>query len=259
VAQSQLLAFEVASVKPSKAANSSNYSGCYFPSSKLGLIPKGKCVARNATLRSIIAAAYGIIVFNIDDYIIDGPGWIGSDRYDIEGKAENIFASNSELRAMLLTLLEERFKLKVHEEMKDTAGYALVLGKNVHGLEPAVGDKPGGIAAFGQPPNELEGLNSSMPDLAEYFVRQFHRPFVDKTGLMGRYDFKITLLLDDPRPISEPPPPGGPGARTVYALNDSALPAVSKALQDQLGLRLQPERLPVRRIVIDHAEKPDAN
>ena len=211
------------------------------------------CIAKNSTLRSIIAEAYGISVFNISDYIIGGPGWIGSDRYDIEGKAENMSATTDQLQAMLLNLLAERFKLIVHEETKDTAGYALVMAKDSSKLKPTSGDKPARISAFGQPPNELEGVNSSMADLASYFVREFRRPFVDSTGLSGRYDFKITFIADDP-PTIEPSRQALPGARVVWALNESALPAVSKALQEQLGLKLQPEKLPVRRIVIDSVQ-----
>jgi hypothetical protein len=78
--------------------------------------------------------------------------------------------------------------------------------------------------------------------LAWYLSIRFKRPIVDRTGLTGAYDFKVMLLTDDP-------------PRT---LNDSDLPAVAKAIEE-LGLRLQAEKLPVTRIVIDHVEKPDAN
>jgi bla regulator protein blaR1 len=160
---------------------------------------------------------------------------------------------------MLRNLLAERFKLRVHEEMKDAAGYAIILGKNGPKLTPTTGDKPRSIAAFGQPPTELEGMNASMSDLATYFVRQIHRPFVDQTGLTGRYDFRMTLLADDPPPITDAPLKAPPGTRIVFGLNDSALPAVAKALQEQLGLRLEAQKLPTRIIVIDHAEKPSEN
>jgi len=258
-AQNQPLAFEVASVKPNNSTGGSYYVGCYTPASTRDLIPKGMCIARGATLHALIAEANGIITFNNRDYLKGGPDWISSDRYDIQGKAENMNSTTNELRTMLRNLLAERFKLRVHEEMKDAAGYAIVLGKNGPKLAPTAGDKPRSIAAFGQPPTELEGMNASMSDLATYFVRQFHRPFVDQTGLIGRYDFRMTLLADDSPPITDAPLKAPPGTRIVFGLNDSALPAVSKALQEQLGLRLEAQKLPMPIIVIDHAEKPSEN
>jgi uncharacterized protein (TIGR03435 family) len=258
-APAQTLKFEVASVKPSNTAGGGWSAGCYTPSSRLNLFPRGMCIARNASLRSIIAEAYGISAFDVGDYIIGGPGWMSSDRFEIEGKAENLSATPDELHAMLRNLLAERFKLQAREEMKDAAGYALVIGKNRTKLKATSGDKPLSIAAFGQPANELEVVNASMTDLAAYFFRHFRRPFVDKTGLTGRYDFNLMLLSDDVPQAAEGARKTQAGGRIVYGLNDSDLPAVSKALQDQLGLRLQPEKLPLRIVVIDHAERPDAN
>jgi len=243
-AQNQPLAFEVASVKPAAPSNGSVMVGCHVPGARLDVIPKGMCIARNATLRSILAEAYDFSVFmnDIGNYVIGGPGWIGSDRFDIEGKADNPSATTKELRAMLINLLEERFKLTIHEETKDTAGFALVIGKNGPKLTATTGDKPVSIYALGQPPSELDGQNAPMAGLTAYFERRLHHPFVDRTGLTGRYDFKIELLTDDP----------------PHGLNESDLPAIAKALEG-LGLRLQPEKLLVRRIFIDHAERPDAN
>jgi uncharacterized protein (TIGR03435 family) len=77
--------------------------------------------------------------------------------------------------------------------------------------------------------------------------------------LTGRYDFNLVLLTEDAPQTNEGAHKTPAGGRIVYGLKDSDLPAISRALQDQLGLRLQPEKLPVRRIIIDHAEKPDAN
>jgi uncharacterized protein (TIGR03435 family) len=78
--------------------------GCYFPGSRLDVVPKGMCIARNASLRNIIAEAYGISIFNIVNFLIGGPGWIGSDRFDIQGKAEDLSATTDQLRAMLRNL-----------------------------------------------------------------------------------------------------------------------------------------------------------
>jgi uncharacterized protein (TIGR03435 family) len=255
-AQNQPLKFEVASVKASQAANTSNYTGC-DGASTLDLFPKGRCIARNATLRTIIGDAYRINVFlnDLGNFIIGGPSWIASDRFDIEGKAENDSATTDELYAMLRNLLADRFKLQAREEMREESGYALIVGKNGAKLRPTTGDKQRGIAAHGSAPTELEGTNSSMTDLVRYLSLHLHHPFTDETGLSGRYDFKITFVYDAP-PLPNVQLPAG--ARLAVLLNDSALPAVSGAL-DQVGLRLQAKHVPVRMIVIDHADRPDAN
>jgi uncharacterized protein (TIGR03435 family) len=143
---------------------------------------------------------------------------------------------------MLRNLLVERFKLQAREVTKDESGFALMVGKNGPKLTPTTGDKPVTVYVAGQPPKEFGGLNAQMAGVALYLSRRFNRPIVDRTGLTGRYDFKVPLLTDD----------------AYHSLNESDIPAVAKALE-QLGVRLQPEKLPVVRIVIDHAEKPDAN
>lgn len=243
VAQNQPLAFEVASVKPAAPSNGSVMVGCYFPGMRIA-IPKGMCIAKNAMLRSVIFEAYEINApaFNIGDYIQGGPGWIGSDRFDIQGKAEDSSATTDQLHAMLRNLLVERFKLQVHEETKEESGFALMVGKNGPKLTPSAGDKPVSVYGVGQPPKELGGQNAQMAGVAFYLSRRFRRPIVDRTGLTERYDFKVPLLADD----------------APHSLNESDIPAVAKALE-QLGLRLQPEKLSVVRIMIDRAEKPSEN
>ena len=243
VAQNQSLTFDVASVKASHTTGGEYQIGCYFPSQRLDLVPKGMCIAKNAPLRLVIAAAYDVDSFlHVSEYILGGPDWIASDRFEIEAKAANVAATTDELHAMLRNLLAERFKLQVHEQKKDESGFAVVVGKNGPNLTPTTGDKPVNVYATGQPPRELGGMNAPMTALASYLSRRFNLPIVDRTGLIGKYDFKVPLLTDEP----------------PHTLNESDIPAVAKGLE-QVGLRLQSEKLPVVRIVIDHAEKPDAN
>lgn len=253
-AQNQPLKFEVASVKPGKPGG--GYSiGCYEPNNP-GTIPKGMCVAVSIPLRILVGHAYGLDFVRIPDLVIGVPNALADDRYDIQGKAANPSATSEELHAMLRTLLAERFKLRAHEEMREQAGYALVVGKNGPRLtKDAVDDKRHSIGAFGTAPTQLEGMNSSMADFALYFSRVFHRPFDDETGLQGRYDFKMMFVFDAPQLPNVSLPRGG---RIQIPLNDSALPAISSAL-GQLGLKLEAKKIPVRMIVIDRAEKPGEN
>ena len=95
--------FEVASIKPSKT-NSGVTAG----------VGNGQGGGRNITLKMLIAAAYRVQEFQI----VGGPRWIGSDRFDVEGKAENPKADPDQLRLMLQSLLEDRFQLKLRRESK---------------------------------------------------------------------------------------------------------------------------------------------
>jgi uncharacterized protein (TIGR03435 family) len=163
------------------------------------------CEIVGAPLRVIIGEAYGVHFFRVSDLVVGIPSGLAGDGYDVKGKAENPSATSEELHAMLRNLLAERFKLRVHEELKEQSGYALIFGKNDPKLT-APDDKRHSIGAFGTAPTQLEGINSSMAELAEYFSRQFHRPFSDETGLQGRYDlqahFRIRCAFIRERPTT---------------------------------------------------------
>src|SRR5262249_2652309 len=106
-------AFEVASVKPSRIADTSWSVGCAHPQSDPN-IPKGRCQAKNASVFRIIAEAYGLPFLITDQYLLQAPGWARTERYDVDAKAENSSATNQELLVMLQNLLAERFKLQLH-------------------------------------------------------------------------------------------------------------------------------------------------
>lgn len=105
--------FAVTSVKP-------NHTGCCTS----GGVGNGQGGGKNVTLKELIGFTYRIQQFQISG----GPRWIGSDRFDVEGKAEDPKADYDQLRLMLRSLFEDRFKLKVHRETKLSAVYALVVG-----------------------------------------------------------------------------------------------------------------------------------
>src|ERR1700722_16425056 len=112
-------AFEVASIKPSKASGK--------PS--LRALPGGRTVGANATLKLLIELAY-----NVREYqITGGPKWIDSTEYDIEAKPAAAFTPSYDTRAwsmkMLQALLEERFKLAIRHEPRELPVYVLVEGK----------------------------------------------------------------------------------------------------------------------------------
>ena len=104
-------AFEVASVK----ANNTDARGSSF------VMPPGRLTATNIPLKVVITNAYQLSFYQV----IGGPDWVGTDRFDIAAKAPD-GALPEQTRAMVRTLLRDRFKLVVHMETRDTPIYALV-------------------------------------------------------------------------------------------------------------------------------------
>ena len=155
---------------------------------------------------------------------------------------------------MVQALLLDGFKLKVHRETKESHGYALIVAGD--------GDKLKETAAMPELPHLDFGFRAAVPKQATILgtsslesLTQFLVPFVsegttpspvvNRTGLSGTYTYALTFKLPGPGPR------GGGGG--------DLREAIASALQDQLGLRLQPTNLPEEIVVIDHAEKPSEN
>jgi uncharacterized protein (TIGR03435 family) len=223
----QLPEFEVASIKLNKSGsgNSSSHD------------TEGQLVATNLSLRDYIRWA-----FEVKDYQISGPDWLGSERFDIVAKFPPHKGKN-ELGPRLQRLLAERFKLAVHRETREFPVYALVPGKNGPKLK-AVEDT--GSHNTNSTRGHLTGQQMTMARLGEFLSRQMERPVVDLTKLPGVYDLTLDWVPEealkagaDSKPAGDAPP--GPDLLT--------------ALQQQLGLKLQPQKAPLELIVIDHAER----
>jgi uncharacterized protein (TIGR03435 family) len=232
-AQNQALKFEVASVKPSSADTSKSIG------SVLLFLPGGGFRRTNVTLKSLIQTAY-----SVQDFQVSGAaGWMESEIYDIEAKASaGTDPTRVDVLLMVQTLLADRFKLQLHHEMKDTTRYVLMTGKNGIKMKLAT-DAAGGAKGTN---GRITGKRT-MPQLADLLSAVLDRPVVDQTGLSGQYEFTLEWLpeLSQTGPGSPPPNPSAPSIFT--------------ALQEQLGLRLEAMKGNVQVIIIDHAEKPDAN
>jgi uncharacterized protein (TIGR03435 family) len=238
VAFAQEPKFDVASVKPSGPQEDVIGMFAY---------PGGRLTATNYTLRNLIREA-----FTLEDFqILGGPKWAGEDRYSIVaqppvGSASSKINPNNpklpppeEELSMLRALLAERFHLMAHEEVKDGPVYELVVGSKGPKLTEAADKNDFPVVAHGptdnpERPTLRRGINASMPLLAADLSRTLKRPVLDKTGLKGTYDFKFD---------HEVHPDGS---------------ILSNAIE-VLGLKLRPARGPIRYLVIDGAEKPDAN
>jgi uncharacterized protein (TIGR03435 family) len=221
-AQSESIpAFEVASVKPAKPGDLSDDREDIRTS-------PGTLTMRHVSLRSCIQWAY-----RVNGFQISGPGWLGSDRFDITAKAASP-AKDDQLRLMLQPLLAERFKLALHSDQKEQQVYVLTVSKGGSKLHESNGDglssmKPGG---FG-----FSAEQTSMPQLAEYLAIPMRRPVLDRTGLTERYDFAVDLT------------PYATGSTQPQDMAGMVLTAV----QDQLGLKLEPQKGPLAFLVVDHA------
>jgi uncharacterized protein (TIGR03435 family) len=192
------------------------------------------------TLLDLITEAYGVKY----DQVSGGPSWVNSDHYDIAAKAEgDVALTKEQSRPMLQSLLADRFQLKVHRETRETAVYALVIGKTGSKLTTSSADASGGnFVRVGAGVGHLEAQKGTMDWLVQQLSFSAGRPVVDRTGLGGYYAFKLDWT---------------PANRVGDA--DSDTPSLFVAVQEQLGLRLESAKAPVEMIVIDRAERASGN
>ncbi len=232
-AQAPDLQFEVASLKPS-------------PPEEQGVVLRAapghrRYIATNETLKELIVVAYRIKF----DQISGGPGWMASDHFDINAEAERPSTAR-EFHVMLLNLLKERFKLKMHFETKERPVYVLSVDRGGMKMTPHE------IASADDFSIEESGLRKwtakfvPMDYLAWLLSFYLDRPIIDRTGLKGTYDFTLSWT---------PELSAGLPDTSV----DSPAPGIVEALQKQLGLKVEPQRAPVEILVIDHVEKPGDN
>jgi uncharacterized protein (TIGR03435 family) len=255
------LQFGAVSIKPFSRSGQ-GYYGChgidnsgrmFGPRGELIIVvPQGRCSGRGVNPRYLIADAYGV-----DPRQVSGePDWMrgndpSSNVYDIDAVSQNpSTATIGQLRQMLQTMLADRFKLTIHREMQESAGYALVVAKNGTKLKESSGDEKPPFDTRnekGQP--VIKGV-SPFDQLASSLRRLVDGPVVDRTGLSGSYDYEFV--------VPGLPAQGGArgGARGAGGPDASD---ISDGLQDQMGLRLQREKVQLDVIVIDHIERPSPN
>ncbi len=288
--------FEVASVRENKSGGPSysNFSldngNAYFIINKNDKLDLNGTLfsAKNQMLMRYIIFAYKLsgtqeLALRFDYFKgleLHVPAWVKDDGYDIEARAPQS-ATKDQLRLMMQSLLDERFKLQVHWETREAPVFALILEKpgtlgpqlEEHKASddcsatafPESSSKPvapaqslsalpipcGQIAhlppgapganRFGGRNVTLALLGTSMP--TQTGLLTLPRPVVDETGLKGGYDFWMEWTHEDTSEVD----------------NGETGGTFREALKDQLGLKLKPEKGPVQVLVIDHVERPTAN
>ena len=225
--------WEVASVRPSDP----NYRFDYITT-------RGRhTVIKNQTVEKILLKAYGLQ----RSQIVGVPDWVKTEHFDADGVPDVVGEANAkQFQSLLRKLLAERFGLKAHQEQREMAVYALTVAKSGPKMEPSKGDpnalpdSVGGTDEKGRQARKF--TNVSMSDLAP--LLQFHlgRPVVDQTRLRGRYDFKLQWTVDEAN-TTEP----------------DALPGLFTAIQEQIGLKLEPMKAPADVLVVDKIGRPEAN
>jgi uncharacterized protein (TIGR03435 family) len=225
-------------------------------------IPQGWCVGRHVNLVSLVAIAYDMKTPNPRLRVAGGPDWVtdawGSG-YEIEAKAEDVAnVTREQLRLMLQSLADDRFKLKVSRVTREVDGTALLVAKGGLKIQEVTAEEPlarSNKIAQGRIEVGIKG-KATMKAFAENLSFGFPTPdkrFVDMTGLTGIYAINLFYSF-------ALPPPGEAGARGGGG--DPGALAISElgaALQEQLGLRLEYMKVPDEFIVIEHAEKPTEN
>jgi uncharacterized protein (TIGR03435 family) len=214
----------------------------------------------NYPLSSLVETAY-----NIRNYQLSGPDWLDEERFNIIARLPE-GTTKEHYHLMMRNLLIDRFHLSAHFEQRQASGYRLVVVKGGPKLTPSPGEpkQSDGQAAPFKPTTDREGypelppgrtpvmvvsgrydrvrwrfVDESMDRFAESLADHVHQPVLNATGLKGKYDFEAYWSYAAMRP--DPPPDAGP---SIFA-----------ALQEELGLKLQSDKIPVQTLIIDRIDK----
>ncbi|HEV2688399.1 MAG TPA: TIGR03435 family protein, partial [Bryobacteraceae bacterium] len=238
---SEAPAFELADVHPSRHVTN--------PFMRGGVLRAGRYDVRTASMLELIGAAYGVDA----DKVQGGPSWLDADRFDISAKAPPGTPPET-VKLMLQSLLADRFKLKLHTDNKPIPAFALSVGKGKPKLKESDGKAQSGCQ--GQPQNPQPGTipnvmvtctNRTMEQFAQDLRNMaggyLQNPVVDRTGLKGSWDFDLKWT--------------GRGALARAGADGIS---IFDAVDKQLGLKLQADKLTMQVIVIDSVnERPTDN
>ncbi len=256
VVTTQVPSFEVASIKVNKVGNEQS-----VPQNPQ---PGGRVTLTNRTLRYLVQFAYSTFEAPLHDFqIVGGPDWAERDRFDITAKMPGNPAPGVETanlaRVMLRTLLAERFGLRVRTESRALPVYALVLHRPDGRLGPGLRPRPDSCEGVVRPRSSefkepdlrdtrlcglLRGgwgvLNYRGVGISSLFrpsaLGGVDRIVIDHTGLQGVFDIDLTWAVDST---------ASPDAPSIFT-----------AVQEQLGLRLNPTKAPLEVLVIEGAQRP---
>ena len=243
--------FDAASVKPSAGGGR-----------RLMTASPSRITFNGVTVRDALMAAY-----DVKDYQISGPDWMRTERFDIvatapapanggaasgSAPAQNAASENTaqggpvlsdDMRLMLQRLLITRFQMTLHREIRDLPVYALVVGKNGTKLKET--ENPG-RSSMRMTGGGVVFTSVTIPelvsDMSQMRTAEMDRPVVDNTGLKGRYDFTVTLFSSQEE-------------MTAALSKGDFGSSIFTLIQEQLGLKLESQKLPLNMVVIEKAER----
>jgi len=221
------LTFNLASIKPNLNPNA-------YP--RLQSLPGGRFQA-TCTLETLVMHAFGVEPLQVSG----ARGWIGSDRFDVDAKAEGAPQKlpEEQFHRMLQALLAERFGLKTHKESKEMSIYALVVGPKGTKLTPWTPDSHPSIPPT--PPGKSRLIALNLKGLCRALSSASGRLVMDETNLTGDYHVVLDYSVE------------------AGSSQDAGASAMVDAVQEELGLKLVPRKATVEIVVIDSAQKPTAN
>ena len=247
-ASASALVYDVASVRPHPAGDGS--MSISEPPHLARLTLTG------VTMSNIVQIAYGINEFQL----LGGPSWLQSQRFDLlarsDSAADDLLAKLTPCQQrlakehMLQLVLADRAHLAIHHGSKDVSGYSLVIAKSGPKLQesPPQSDlqHSGGMTMRSNKLGyQLTANNYGLDYLAAWLADETHSPVADKTGLSAKYDLALQWSED----LAAVAPTSG----------DAPYPLIFTALQEQLGLKLEPAKVPLDTIIIDHIDPPSEN
>jgi uncharacterized protein (TIGR03435 family) len=216
------LSFQTASIKSSEGEGRCAPNAAVGPTFKLTNCPLGELI---------------LFAYDVPQEQVSGQTALLGEEYDITAKVEHA-ANRGEMRRMMQTLLEDRFKLKLRRETKEIAVYALVVGKDGPKFPHSKTTSEEGIKPVSGSPGQLTLQNMEMSDLVFALSRRIKdRTIVDKTELEGKFDIEMTWYVS----LGKPNPP-----------------SVFTAVQET-GLKLEPQQSKVEFLVVDHVALPSGN
>lgn len=226
LAQTSAPAFEVATIR------------AYEQGSPRGTdITPGNINMRGVRLIEYITFAYGV-----QEVQVAGPSWLTDLRFDIAAKAAAP-ATNGEMRPMMQTLLAERFKLAIHRETREMSALVMTIGKNGHKL--VENDTPGN-PTFSTGRLNLTGNGATLKQMTEFISRELKIAISDQTGLTGHYNYHLDIASFVTEEMMRNSNGGVP-------IEGPAI--VAKAMQEQLGFKVDSGKVPMELIVIDSIER----
>jgi uncharacterized protein (TIGR03435 family) len=259
------VAFEVASIRPS-------------PEQTTGVRVGFQATGSQVRVTAMSLKDYLVIAYGMRPQQIEGPNWIGQQRWDVVATIPERAADK--VPEMFQTLLAERFQLKLHRETKELPVYVLGVSKGGAklteskpdpsapapsdtvtiaggGNNSTIGLDLGGGKSFTMENNQIQIRRMTMLDVAEVLTRFVDRPVVDQTGLTKIYDVSLELTPDDfnAMRIRSAVNAGVTLPPQALRLLDNASPDTLSAPLSRFGLTFDARRAPLEVIVVDSASR----